>query len=399
MSRALKALVLAAVVALVAGVAAWFSSKPNAHSVAADYDIGTITRGALALTVSATGTLSPLITVQVGSQVSGTLQHVYADFNSEVEKGDVIAQIEPSLFKATVAQERANYDTAAAEREKAAVTVRDNERQLRRTRSLRRSKMASESELDTAQYNYDAAVVDLKIKSAAVAQAKAALEHAKVNLAHTTIYAPIDGVVLSRDVDVGQTVAASLQAPTLFTIAQDLRRMQIETDVDEAFIGMVEEGQDVSFKVFAYPDRVFTGRLAQVRLSPRVESEVVLYNCIIHVDNTGLKLKPGMTATVTIEADRRDDVLKVPNAALRFVPKWPSSRLKALRNKLGLQADDALIWTLADDTPQPIKVRVGLVSDNETELHAPEIGEGMRVLLPAKARAPKRKRTTGLRLF
>ena len=257
----------------------------------------------------------------------------------------------------------------------------------------------AESEADAARFRYDAAVVEHKVKKAQVAQAKAALEHARVNLANTKIYAPIDGVVLSRDVAVGQTVAASLQAPTLFTIAQDLSHMQIDTNVDEAFIGMIREGQGVRFTVFAYPNQLFEGKVAQIRLNPKVESEVVLYNCIIHVDNSELKLKPGMTASVTIEVGRSQDVLKVPNAALRYVPDLPAESLKAMRQELNPGKNEAVIWMLTDAGIKPLKVSVGLTSDRDTEIAAQGLAAGQKVVIPSDSKAPKRKRTTGVRLF
>jgi HlyD family secretion protein len=360
------------------------------------YSLGTVKRGDLNLSVSATGTLSPLITVQVGSQVSGTLEEVYVDFNSQVKKGQEIAQIEPSIFKAKVAQEQANFESTQAASEKAWVAVLDAKRKLERAKQLRSRNMMAESEVDAAQFEYNAALVEHKVQLAAASQAKASLEQAKLNLAHTTIYAPIDGVVLSRDVDIGQTVAASLQAPTLFTIAQDLRRMQIETDVDEAFIGMIQEGQPVRFTVFAYPKEVFTGQLVQIRLNPKVESDVVLYNCIIQVDNTNLKLKPGMTATVTIEVDQRKDILKVPNSALRYVPNLTRKRLKEIREELNVQSNETLIWTPAGNDVKPIKVKVGLTSDQETEINSAKLQDGMKVILSEKGKAASRRHKISL---
>ncbi|MEE9158231.1 MAG: efflux RND transporter periplasmic adaptor subunit [Gammaproteobacteria bacterium] len=399
MSRRSKITLWIAALLLIAGASGLYVGGQDTAVRTPSYALATVERGELTLSVSASGTLSPLITVQVGSQLSGTLEKVYADFNDQVKKGDVIAQIEPSLFKAQVAQAQANFDSAVAAREKAWVAVQEAKRQLARAKRLRERKMMAESTVDAAQFGYDAAVVEHRVKKAVVAQGKAALDQARVNLAHTTIYAPIDGVVLSRDVDVGQTVAASLQAPTLFTIAQDLSRMQIDTSVDEAFIGMIREKQTVSFTVFAYPRQAFQGKVTQIRLNPRVESEVVLYNCVIHVDNSDLKLKPGMTATVTIEVGRRKDVLKIPNAALRYIPDLPPERLTALRNRLNLKNNEALIWTPAGDSVKPVKVSLGLTSDRETEISAEGLAEGTRVVIPGKRKAPVRKRKTGVRLF
>ena len=384
---------------LLAGAASLYMTAQEAAVPAPVHAFATVERGDLEMSVSATGTLSPLITVQVGSQVSGIVYKVYADFNSQVKTGDIIAEIEPSLFKAEVAQAQANFDSAEAAREKSSVEMREAERDLARVTRLQKRNVMAESEADAARFRYDAAVVEHKVKKAQVAQAKAALEHARVNLANTKIYAPIDGVVLSRDVAVGQTVAASLQAPTLFTIAQDLSRMQIDTNVDEAFIGMIREGQGVRFTVFAYPNQLFEGKVAQIRLNPKVESEVVLYNCIIHVDNSELKLKPGMTASVTIEVGRSQDVLKVPNAALRYFPDLPAESLKAMRQELNPAKNEAIIWMLTDAGIKPLKVSVGLTSDRDTEIAAQGLAAGQKVVIPSDSKAPKRKRTTGVRLF
>lgn len=394
-----SALWVAVLVLLIAGTYGLYIRGQGTVLPVPSYALASVERGELMLSVSATGTLNPLIRVQVGSQVSGIIEKINVDFNSQVKKGNVIAQIEPSLFKAQVAQAQANFESAVAAREKAGVAVREADRKLARTRQLLGRSMIAESEADTAQFGYESAIVEHKVKKAAVAHARAALDQARINLAHTTIYAPIDGVVLSRDVDVGQTVAASLQAPTLFTIAQDLRRMQIDTSVDEAFIGTIREGQDVNFTVFAYPNQVFKGKVAQIRLSPQLQSEVVLYNCIIDVDNPELKLKPGMTATVTIEVSRRQDVLKVPNAALRYIPDLPPKRIKALQKQLNIKKNEALIWTLVENEPKPIKVRLGLSSDRETEIHAEGLAQGTSVIVPGERKAAIRKRKTGVRLF
>lgn len=391
----------AAALLLVLLVASSLFLKTDDTSLIPAFTVVGVERGDLVSSVSATGTLRPLITVQVGSQVSGTMEMVGVDFNSRVDKGQMIAQIDPALFKAQVAQAQANHASAEAGLERAWVVAAEAKRQLDRAKGLQKKSMMAESEVDAAQFNYDAAIVDTKVRKATVAQAQAALEHAQVNLSNTTIYAPIDGVVLSKDVDVGQTVAASLQAPTLFTIAQDLSRMQIETDVDEAFIGMIHEGQTVTFSVFAYPRETFVGKLVQIRLSPTLQedSDVVLYNCIIEVDNAKLKLKPGMTANVTIEVDARHNVLKVPNAALRYMPDLPPGRLTDLRQGIDFDNNEALIWTPAPGGAKPIKVVLGLTSDRHTEVSAEGLAEGVEVIVAEKSNGSARKRKTGIRLF
>ncbi len=396
MSRTVRLISVATVAAAI--LAAIYLYRDSEPVTAPSYATVPVERGALIATVSATGTLNPLITVQVGSQVSGTIEKLNADFNSRVKKGEVIAQIEPSLFEAQVAQAEANLASATASAAKAEVAIEDAKRELARMTHLRSQRMVSAKDLDTAQFAYKSALADAKVREAAVAQAKAALQQAKVNLAHTTIYAPIDGVVLSRDVDVGQTVAASFQAPTIYTIAQDLTRMQIATQVDEAFIGRVKAGEAATFTVFAYPGRTFRGEVAQVRLNPTVESGVVKYDCIIHVDNKDLALKPGMTATVAIEVAQRKNVLKVPNTALRYIPELPASELAEVRAKL--KSGQAVLWEPENGTLKPVIVRTGLVGERETEVSGDGVHEGMDVAVPpGRAAAGGRRHGHGLRLF
>ena len=384
-------------VSVIAVTGLWLWTDESDSEITPSYSIGKVTRGDIVSSVSATGTLSPVITVQVGSQVSGTIQHLYADFNSRVKKGDLIAQIDPSLFKARLAEAEANLKSAQAARDKAWVGVLDAKRQLERLQGLQKKSLVSESDVDAAKFAHQTALVEHKVKQAAAAQALAARDREKVNLAYTSIYAPINGVVISRDVDVGQTVAASLQAPTLFTIAQDLARMQIETEVDEAFIGNIRTDQLVRFTVFAYQNRKFSGRVAQVRLNPKVEAGVVKYNCIIHVDNDDLALKPGMTATVAIEIARRENILKVPNTALRFVPDLPPERLKQLRSKM--DPNEGFIWLPGETELQPMKVVIGIMGEKETEISSENVQDGMPVALPPKRGETKRKRRFGLSLF
>jgi HlyD family secretion protein len=379
---------------LIAAAVAYFF-RP-AEELPPAYSTVEVSRGNLVATVSATGTLNPLITVLVGSQVSGIIQSLSADFNMPVKTGDVIAQIEPSLFKAKVAEAQAKLKSAEAARDKAAVTVNEARRNLKRVASLESRKLVSDSDVDTARFALEGDEAEYRLQAAAVAEAQAALDHERFNLENTTIRAPIDGVVISRNVDVGQTVAASLQAPTLFTIAQDLTRMQIETDVDEAFIGLVNEGDPVNFTVFAYPRRTFNGTLAQVRLEPKIEAGVVKYNCIVHVDNSELLLKPGMTATVAIEVERRDGVLKVPNAALRFVPQLPAAETVRLRAQL--TPGESILWTPGSAGLEPRRVKSGLVGEKETEVDGEGVTLGMRVAVPLRKEDEPRRRP-GFSLF
>ncbi len=347
--------------------------------------------------VSSTGSLNPVNTVQVGSQVSGTIQHLFADFNDEVTQGQVIAQIDPAIFKARLAEAQAKLKSAEAARDKAWLSVVDAKREYDRQTGVYQKKLVAESVVETARFAYQSAQVEHQVKAASVAEALAALQREQVNLDYTTIYAPIDGVVISRDVDMGQTVAASLQAPTLFKIANDLTRMQVEADVDEAFIGKVKKGQAVSFTVFAYPHRQFQGRVAQVRLEPRVDAGVVKYNCIIHVDNADLALKPGMTATIAIEVASHQQVLTVPNAALRYVPSLPQNELERLRK--ALKPGQSILWQVEGDSLIPITVDTGILGETMTEVSGPGLSEAMSIAVPLKREDREHRRRFGLSLF
>lgn len=279
-----------------------------------------VTRGSVVEAVQATGTLEAVTTVQVGTQVSGTIKSLHADFNSQVREGQVVAELEESAFQAQVEQASATLTRLQAERDRAKVQVEDTQIKLRRARELSARQLLPASDLDTAESNARQAEAALKSAEAQIVQARASLNQSRVNLGYTIIKAPIDGVVVSRNVDVGQTVAASMQAPTLFVIAKDLAQMQVSAAIDESDIGRIRNGQTVTFRVDAYPDDTFTGTVKQVRLQPVVTQNVVSYTTIISVPNPTLKLKPGMTATVTVEIARADDVLRLPGAAVRFRP-------------------------------------------------------------------------------
>lgn len=280
------------------------------------YRFDKIDRGDIVVAISATGTLNAVTTVEVGSQVSGTIAKLYVDFNSVVKEGQLLAQLDPTFLQASVAQERANVGGAKAQ-------VNQSDRNFKRTKELFDKGMVSQADLDVA-------TTDVESAAARLLQAEASRDRAEVNLKYATIRAPISGVVISRDVDVGQTVAASLQAPKLFSIANDLSKMQVTASVDEADIGQVKMGQKVSFVVDAYPDANFAGTVGQIRLAPVVTQNVVTYNVIINVDNPDFKLMPGMTATCSIEVAKRENVLRVPLQALRFTPaNWTPEKMSS----------------------------------------------------------------------
>jgi len=285
------------------------------------YQTATIDRGDIVDVVGATGTLQAVTTVQVGSQVSGTVDSLGADFNSRVKKDQVVARLETSTFDARLSQARANLVAARANVEKARAAVNDAKQKYDRAKELSAQQLLPQSDLETAKSTYEGAVASIQGAEAAVSQAAASVQQSQVDLTHTVIRAPIDGVVVARNVDVGQTVAASLQAPVLFVIANDLTHMQVNASIDEADIGRVHAGQDVTFHVDAYPNETFTGRVEQVRLQPITVQNVVTYNTLIAVDNPGGRLMPGMTATVSLIIQKRENVLRLPAAALRFRPE------------------------------------------------------------------------------
>jgi len=279
-----------------------------------------ISRGDVVESVGATGTLEAVTTVQVGTQVSGIIKALNVDFNSIVHKGQVIAQLDRSLFETQIAQAQANLSRSQADVERFRVELDDARSKLARAEGLAQSQLLPASELEAAQVAVRAAQAQLRSSEAQVTQARASLNQNQVNLDHTIITAPIDGIVIQRAVDVGQTVASSMQAPTLFILAADLTKMKVNANIDEADVGRIRPDQVVRFKVDAFPTDEFVGRVSQIRLQPVVVQNVVTYATVIDVPNPDYKLKPGMTATVTIEIAKRENALRVPNAALRFRP-------------------------------------------------------------------------------
>jgi HlyD family secretion protein len=279
-----------------------------------------VSRGDIADTVGATGTLQAVTTVQVGTQVSGIVQDLYADFNTLVKKGQVIARLDPSVIQTQIEQARANLIRAEADLERLRVARDDARNKLKRAEELSAKSLIPATELETAQVNVRSADAQIRSAEASITQSRASLKQNEVNLEHTVITAPIDGLVISRNVDRGQTVAASMQAPTLFVLAADLTKMQVVANLDESDVGRIRPGQRVNFHVDAYPADEFAGTVTQVRLQPIMQQNVVTYATVIEVPNPELKLKPGMTANVNIEIARRNDVIRVPNAALRFRP-------------------------------------------------------------------------------
>ena len=377
-------------------------------------------RGNVTQVVSSTGTLQAVVTVLVGSQISGTIDKLFADFNTKVKAGQVVTQLNQDKFKAAVDQARANLLAAESNLAKAKVSVVDAQRTLERNRELRKRDLMPQSELDAAQTAYDAALAQLEVNKAQSAQAQAGLNQAMVDLNNTVIRSPVDGIVISRNVDVGQTVAASLQAPTLFTIAndlakmevhtnvdiaQDLTKMQVDTNVDEADVGNVTEGQEVTFTVDAFPVRRFRGRVHQVRNAPTVVQNVVTYDAVVRIDNKELLLKPGMTANVQFLVNRQENVLTIPNMAIRFKPPDQKNEAQELLRQEQSRAAPTVgakrtsrspggagggegrggrrisIYLLRNGKSEPVEVQLGITDGSKTEVREGELKENDPVII------------------
>src|SRR5437764_6920324 len=356
-----RSLIITAAVLLI--VAALVLHRCGANS-AEVYQTAPVTRGPITQVVTATGTLSPVVNVQVGRQVSGNIQKLFADFNSKVKAGEVVAQIDPVLFQATVTQAEGDVANAQAALELARVNAA-------RVQSLVAKQNSAQADLDQAMANLHQAEANLKIK-------QGALDKARADLEHCTIKSPVDGEVISRSVDVGQTVAASLQAPVIFLIANDLTKMQIDSNVAEADVGAVTVDQNVDFSVDAFPNRTFHGKVVQVRNAPITVQNVVTYDTVIGVNNADLKLKPGMTANVSIVIAHRDDVLKISNAALRYRPanaptpeRSPSGQNRGGAGgagSAGPRATGRTVYVLRGGEAQPVQIKTGISDGTTTEV-------------------------------
>ncbi|MBI5518488.1 MAG: efflux RND transporter periplasmic adaptor subunit [Desulfovibrio sp.] len=369
--------VLAAILFLTTGTAWAVLRGPSRQT---SYRVEAAARGDLSATVTSSGTINPVVTVTVGTPVSGIIKELSADYNSPVKKGQVIAQIDPASYRAQVEQSRGSYLNAQANLEKAKVTLADAERTLRRYQTLVKDGSVSVSDYDTYATAAASARAAVTAAQGSVNQAKGAFDQARTNLDYTTITSPVDGIVISRVVEVGQTVTANMSTPTLFTIAQDLTKMQISATVDESDIGKVHEGGGATFTVDAYPETHFSGVVTQVRNAATTVSNVVTYSVIVAVDNPELKLKPGMTANVTFVAAARQNVLKVPTSALRFRPKGPDGRsIEAGR----LEPGQKRIYVLKDGKPEPVVITVGIGNDKETEITSGQLAEGDAIVLEA----------------
>ncbi|MBI3584326.1 MAG: efflux RND transporter periplasmic adaptor subunit [Nitrospinae bacterium] len=428
----MKKILIGILILLILGTIAFVSFRNKNNEL--KFKTEKVTRGDIEATVTATGTVNAVTTVLVGTQVSGTIKNIYVDFNSPVKKGQVIAEIDPAQFTTKVRQAEANLESAKASVEnaranienlkarlnasksdidKGRVAVADVRINLDRIKRLREEGLASQKDMDSSQYSYDSQVAQLKsiealhdsniaqlnaaeaqykASLAQVKQNEASLDTARLDFEHTRILAPVNGIVVSRNVDVGQTVAASFQTPTLFNIAQDLTKMQIDSNISEADIGNIRVGQPVEFTVDAYPDTIFKGSVSEIRNAPITIQNVVTYDVVVKVDNSELRLKPGMTANVSIRVLNRKDVLKIPNAALRFKPPEMQDKVTAREKSSG-------VWIIEDRKPKRIKAATGISDGNYTELISGDIKEGQELIVESLIKARGQPRPTGPRMF
>jgi HlyD family secretion protein len=372
-----KRLIVTIVLLALTGLsAAMYARRGNAAP-----EIGTdvVSRGSIVRVVSASGTLEAVETVQVGTQVSGSVQRLYADYNSIVRKGQVLARLDPLLIQADITRAEATLRGAEADRERLAVMVSDTDTKLQRAQTLAARQLIAATDLQAAEIAKKTAEAQLRAADAQVRQARATLSQQQVNLAKTVIASPIDGIVISRAVDVGQTVAASLQAPTLFTIAADLSQMQVNANIDESDLGAIQDGMPVTFKVDAYPTDTFRGVVKQIRLNPVVQQNVVTYAAIVSAPNAEFKLKPGMTANLTMEVARRDDVLRVPVSALRFRPSAAVLARFGGVSKSPSRPDPGTVWVFENDTLRAVTVKTGVTDGMFTEIVGGQVNEGEKV--------------------
>ncbi len=374
MLRRWRLLAVALVVLAVGGIAYRF--LVGDESSAPRYRTEKVTRGDLKASVTATGTVNPVKTVQVGTYVSGPIQALDVDFNSPVTKGQRVAKIDPRPFALRVQQSEAGLANARAALAKARADLEYKSANLVRNRELKAQGIVAADAVDVLASSVDQARAEVAVQGAQVQQAEAQLEEARVNLGYTDIVSPVDGVVVSRAVDVGQTVAASFQTPTLFVIAEDLTKMQVNANVSEADIGEVRAGQAATFSVDAYPERSFSGTVSQVRNAPLNVQNVITYDVVIDAANADLALRPGMTANVDVVTGTRAQVLRVPTAALRFRPPVGESDGEAAAAPAG-----TVVWRLAGGRPEPVPVTAGLADDSHTEVQAGTLTEGDAVIV------------------
>lgn len=426
-----KIIIVAVILIIIFAGGYYYYSKKNNNGV--QYKFDEVVRGSIKTVISATGTLNPVNTVNVGSQISGIISDIFVNYNSKVKLGQVIAKIDSSSYKARLEQANANLassiaslKTAEENKNKALTILEESRKQFNRSTELYKNNLISEVERDSAEADYksnlaayNSSLANIELAKAEIDQAQSSVKSAQIDLSRTIITSPVNGIVIAKSVEKGQTVAASLQAPTLFIIAEDLTQMQVEADISEADIGNVVEGQDVTFRVDAYPEREFSGKVTQIRLSPETIQNVVNYTTVILVENKDLKLLPGMTATIEVLIDSKDDVLKVANAALKFKPKeltakngerknsamtseleneakqqskditktekksnkFGKDNSEQNKNALGAGIHSKRVWLLEDNKLKSVRIKTGISDASYTEIVSGELNEGDSVIV------------------
>ncbi|MBI5321236.1 efflux RND transporter periplasmic adaptor subunit [Bradyrhizobium sp.] len=376
--HAVKRWIFAGIAALLlaASLGTWWSAGSDG---AVGYETAPVAIGDIARGINATGSVNPELTIIVGTYVSGVIQELSCDYNTQVKRGQTCAKIDPRPYQSIVDQAKASLAIAKAQLEKDKASLSYAKTNLGRLATLVKTSAVSEDAYDNAKSVYDQALAQITFDEATIQQRQAALAAAQVNLDYTNIISPVDGTVVSRAVTIGQTVAASFQTPTLFLIATDLTRMQVDANVSESDIGGIKKGDKATFTVDAYPKRLFEGAVTQVRQSPQTVQNVITYDVVISVNNPDLALKPGLTAATRIIVDRRSDVLRVPNRALRYVPS----------GTLPGDTRQARVWVLRDGSPIPVEVTVGLDDDEFTEIVQGGLKVNDRVIVAEQRNSPK----------
>ena len=368
-----------AAIFFVSGFAFFFGKNPNA-----DYVTGPVKRKTIIEAVEASGTVNPVNTVDIGSQVSGMIKEIYVDYNSKVKKGQLLAQIDPSLFQAQVDKARGDLEAARSNKAKVEAMLVYDKKNYERYKKLYTKNYVAKSDLDLAEATYKSDLAQIAAAQGTINQAQATLQNNLTNLRYTRIVSPVDGIVVSRAVDVGQTVAASFQTPTLFQVAQDLTNMQIEVNVSEADIGRIKKGQEVEYTLDGYADEVFHGKVTEVRIAPTTVSNVVTYTVIVDVDNKDQKMIPGMTANVSIITNKRENVICVQTDALRFTDKELTG---------GKKYKDQGLWVIKDNKPQRITIKTGAKDSDRTEIISENLKENDRVILKKRSEQDQKTQT------
>lgn len=357
-------------VVFVSGFAFYFNKHRDSGYITVPAKVDTIVEA-----VEASGTVNPVNTVDIGSQVSGMIKDIYVDYNSKVTKGQLLAQIDPSLFQAQVDKARGDLEAARSNKAKIQAMLVYDKKNYERYKRLYEKNYVAKSDLDLAEATYKSDLAQIAAAQGTINQAQATLNNNLTNLRYTKIVSPVDGIVVSRAVDVGQTVAASFQTPTLFQVAQDLTNMQIEVNVSEADIGKIKKGQEVEYTLDGYADSVFHGKVTEVRIAPTTVSNVVTYTVIVDVDNKDQKMIPGMTANASIITNKSENVICVPTDALKFTPKEITG---------GKKYKEQGLWILRNNKPTRISIETGAKDSDRTEIISKELKENDRVIISKK---------------